>query len=396
MATPTVKQRWMRRLGAALIAVLAVPASSKAAFHLISIREFFPGTVAEPNAQYIVLQMYFDDQNLVDVHPVRIFDNTGGLLMTFDFPADLPPALSQTTILLATTQAATLFGVSAELSMGSAAIIPLGGGKICFDNIDCVSWGNYTGPATPSPTGTPYEMSTGLTLGQAVARDISGGSNPTQLDMADDTNNSAADFDCSDARPKNYAGGSGLLPADPPCSATPSTTVTTTTVTTTTFPPGEGQPIAGAKLKLKVSADPSKQKVVVIGKDRTIDLGGGRGSLDDPTLHGGSLRVVSLIAGALDDTYPLPAVGWSRLGSTGYRYRDATFRKIVVRRNRVVSVLGQGPALNHLLVRDPNPVSVVLTTGEERYCMLFGGRTSFKENKKFVARKAGAPTSCLP
>ena len=50
-------------LGALLVAAPAVQAS----FHLIKVREVYPGTTADPGSGYVELQMYAGGQNLVQL-----------------------------------------------------------------------------------------------------------------------------------------------------------------------------------------------------------------------------------------------------------------------------------------------------------------------------------------
>jgi hypothetical protein len=60
-----------------------------------------------------------------------------------------------------------------------------------------VAWGNFAGPL-PSPVGAPVSP-TGLPNGASITRDISAGC-ATLLEAADDTNDSAADFDLTTDR----------------------------------------------------------------------------------------------------------------------------------------------------------------------------------------------------
>ncbi|MBI1814738.1 MAG: hypothetical protein HYR72_07160 [Deltaproteobacteria bacterium] len=211
-----------RLFWSAIFATLCVPALAPPAFgsfHLMKIVEVFPGTSGSPNAQYVMLQMYSAGQNLVSGHFLRVYNATGGTVATFTFGANVGNGATQSTILIATAEAATLFGISKDLTM--TAVLPLAGGAVCFDAIpaDCVSWGNFTGDGSLLNTaGTPYESDYGLILGHAIRRDISGGTFPTLLEASDDTNNSAADFDCANtAMPKNNAGSSGSYTDGTPC-----------------------------------------------------------------------------------------------------------------------------------------------------------------------------------
>jgi len=209
----------MRRvLVASLAAALAVPSMASATFHLIKIVEIFPGSAGDPNAQYIMLQMYSAGQDLVSGHSVTVYDATGAVAGTFTFAGNVANGASQDYILLATTEAETLFSVTADLVITS--VIAAAGGKVCYENIDCVSWGNFAGSSTsPSPSGTPFGYPDGILTGHAIQRDISHG-NPSQLQAGDDTDDSRDDFDCTNtATPINNAGTSGTPYIDgTPCS----------------------------------------------------------------------------------------------------------------------------------------------------------------------------------
>jgi glucose/arabinose dehydrogenase len=168
-------------------------------------------------------------------------------------------------------------------------------------------------------------------------------------------------------------------------------------------PTGVDALLAGKRLKLT-----SRKSVATTSKDSTIDVGGGPGSADDPTLHGGSLRVLST-AGGFDNTYPMPASGWTYIGKPaaqrGYRYRDrdgsnGPVKLAVLRNGRRLRAIAVGPALGHTLSSNPDPVSIVLQTGDKHYCMRFGASTgaatTFAPDKRFSALNAAAPAACPP
>jgi hypothetical protein len=70
--------------------------------------------------------------------------------------------------------------------------------------IDCVSWGSYSAGSTDqggNATGTPFNQATGLVPGQSMTRKVTGGPRPAKLDEADDTNDSAADFESASPSP---------------------------------------------------------------------------------------------------------------------------------------------------------------------------------------------------
>lgn len=187
--------------------MVAMSGTGHALFHLTSIREIFAGTSTAPNAQFIELQMYSDNQRFLAGHGVAVFDASGTELAEFTFSSPVANGTSQDYILLATTEAEAAFDVSADLVM--TPVIPRGGGKVCFRQadgmlIDCAAWGNYTGEDTG--TGTPFNSPLGLVLDQSMERVISGGSDPEALDAEDDTDDSEADFDFASPTPTNNAG----------------------------------------------------------------------------------------------------------------------------------------------------------------------------------------------
>jgi len=199
---------WLLSLVLASAVTATLPAH--ASFHFIKIVEVFPGTAAAPGAQYVVLQMYAAGQNLVGGHSVLVFNAAGTQVASFSFPGNVANGLNQDKLLIGTTSAATFFGLSVNLTM--TAVIPLAGGRVCWDALDCVAWGNYTG--TSVGVGTPFNATGGgLRSGRAMKRrlDISGGA--TTLEAADDTGDSANDFVFATPAPKNNARVTGTVPA---------------------------------------------------------------------------------------------------------------------------------------------------------------------------------------
>ncbi len=198
------------RVLAVVAALFAAAAPSLATFHEIKVKEVFPGTVAAPNAQYVVLQAYAAGQVLLTGHALHVFDAAGAPVATFTFSATAANGANQMTLLIATTEAATLFGVPSDLPM--TASLPLTGGKVCWEALDCVAWGSYHGPATG--VGTPFNAPVGLERGQAMQRrlDVCAIGMPTILEACDDTDDSANDFVFAIPAPKNNADETGTVP----------------------------------------------------------------------------------------------------------------------------------------------------------------------------------------
>jgi hypothetical protein len=169
--------------------MLAAPAAL-ASFHLMRIREVYPGSEANPNAEYVELEMYAGGQNLVGGHFARTFDATGAPIATSTFPSNVANAANQSTLLLATPQAEAEFGIVADGPLTPAALPA--GGAVCWETIDCVSWGSFAG-SLPSPAGTPAAAG-GIPDGMALRRSIARGC-ATALESGDDTDQSQADFE---------------------------------------------------------------------------------------------------------------------------------------------------------------------------------------------------------
>ena len=214
-----LRTRWIR-LSAASAGVaisFALPATAAAVDHLIKLREVFAGSPTASGAQFIEAQFMNANQNLVAGNMFHVYGPTGTLIDTYTFAANVSGTATQSSLLVATPQATTFFGLDADLSMSPA--IPRGGGKVCYEDvdnatagiIDCVSWGSYSGDPDPDPgsgdnTGNPFAPSTGIPFGHSAERDISAG-NPSLLEAADDTGDSAADFlDRSNPVARNNAG----------------------------------------------------------------------------------------------------------------------------------------------------------------------------------------------
>lgn len=171
---------------------LIAPSIASATFHPLKVSEVHPGTAADPDAAFIELQAYQAGQNQVGNHMFRVYSDTAGRFTSFTIMGDVPNAQTQRTVLLADTAApGGVIADSTHPTLGDA--IDPNGGAVCFETIDCVAWGSFTGEGQlPSPTGGPVAP-TGIPDGSSVSRSIARGCG-TLLEDTDDTNDSASDF----------------------------------------------------------------------------------------------------------------------------------------------------------------------------------------------------------
>ena len=90
----------------------------------MSIREVFPGSTANPEQDYVELQMYAAGQNFVGGHTLDVYDATGAVVHTTTFPSrPLPSGANQQTILAGA--AASVVGVTPDyVDAGLTAIDP--------------------------------------------------------------------------------------------------------------------------------------------------------------------------------------------------------------------------------------------------------------------------------
>lgn len=194
--------------------VVAAASPARALFHLMMVTEVLAGTSTAPGAHVIEMQMYAENQRFLTGHEVAVFNAAGEEIDAFTFTGPVANGANQAYVLLATEQAEAEFGVEADLAI--TPVLTAGGGSVCFrsadgGNIDCASWGNYSGD--DAATGTPFNATLGLLPGQSMERVTSGGSDPQALDAEDDTNDSEVDFEGSSPSPTNNAGG-GAEPGD--------------------------------------------------------------------------------------------------------------------------------------------------------------------------------------
>jgi hypothetical protein len=181
----------------AAITLLAFAPAAGASFHLIKVREVYPGAA---NTSFVELQAYASGQNLVGGHALKLYGSTGALLHTSTLSGAVANAQNQVTILIGDSSVEASLGVKPDL-VDSGLEVPAAGGAACWNAggvpADCVTWGNFSGAsalqsATGTSGGSPASAA-GITAGKAIRRSIAPNCS-TLLEDSDDTNVSVADF----------------------------------------------------------------------------------------------------------------------------------------------------------------------------------------------------------
>jgi hypothetical protein len=172
--------------------------SAGAAQHLMKVREVHAGSLLDANVDFVELQMYQLAQTQLNGHKLIVY-TAGGSTNECPINANVTNGNNQATILFATSQAQTALSTTADFTI--PPILSGSGGAVCFDDIDCVSWGSFPGGATDRDGGPGTPEPGGIPVGDSIDRRIDVGGSPTALEAADDTNNSSNDFEPEDPSP---------------------------------------------------------------------------------------------------------------------------------------------------------------------------------------------------
>ncbi len=184
--------------------------SAMATFHEMSIREVYAGSALEPANEYVELQMWRSGQNLVGTHVLRTYGPGGGEIKANVLPSNVPGDANQSAILIASAEAASNFGVDVDAELTPSNQLDPNGGAVCWEAIDCVSWGSFSG-SLPSPAGTQAQA---IPSEMALRRTIAPGC-PTLLEPTDDRDNSAVDFSAVFPSPRPNS----VAPSERACAA---------------------------------------------------------------------------------------------------------------------------------------------------------------------------------
>jgi hypothetical protein len=198
-------------LGAAAFAT----SPAKAEFHLVKISEIGVSADGPSDSHYLELQMYSAGQNQMAGHNVTIWDEDGlappmalpgpidELTLSVGNPAN---AQSQRTVLIGDVQIAGrdyTLDFTPYFDPGVTNNL-LSAGAICFEDVDCVSWGgaSFTGAGHLPDGTTPFDGPVASLLGVTAHQRTLARGCATALDTADDTNDAAADFTAGTPTPR--------------------------------------------------------------------------------------------------------------------------------------------------------------------------------------------------
>ncbi len=207
---------------AALLGAFAIqsirPQTALAAFHIAQINEVMVGFNGNPDIQYVEIDQPFGAQPFVGGTQLAAFGPTGNFIgIVLVVPNQVA---NGDTWIMGTPQFETASGIQADFEFAPGMISPTGG-MVCWgatsgasapnNHVDCLAYGNYTGPVIPSP---PTETSGPGDCQRSLTRFTDAtfpGPNPPTHTYA--YGNNLNDFSLATATPRNNTGATGTLTA---------------------------------------------------------------------------------------------------------------------------------------------------------------------------------------
>ncbi|MBI4606298.1 MAG: hypothetical protein HY721_30405 [Planctomycetes bacterium] len=194
----------MRKLSGVVFAVFlslaaGLPATARASFHFMRISEVLGQFRGDPRIQFVELQLAAAGHNFVGGHKVIFQDAAGTKTGEVTFPGKVDNGANGANILVGTAAFAAAFGVAVDLVLPEGVMAPLSG-RVCFDTVDCVAYGAYTGPnpghGAPAP-GFSADGAKSLTL---------------KVVTLPGPGDNSADYELRDPTPRNNKGETGTIP----------------------------------------------------------------------------------------------------------------------------------------------------------------------------------------
>lgn len=193
-----------------MLSLVLIPHVGEASFHKANIAEIMTSYAGDANVQFVEIVMNSAGENFVAGTTLSAFDSSGGFTAAvLTVPGDVQSGAGRRW-LMATAAFEAASGLSADFLFSPA--LPISGGMICWgkpndlmnpdDYVDCVAYGDYTGPSN-THTGVPtYRTPEGHSLRRTS-----------------DINDSLSDFECGDpADPENNAFATTTMSATQTCS----------------------------------------------------------------------------------------------------------------------------------------------------------------------------------
>ena len=139
-----------------LLALVGLPLwapTASATFHLMEIREVYPGLRRSGRRVRRAADVCGRSESRRRTHPPHLrlrpapCPDRNAVLPRATFPR----GPTRATILMATPEAEAQFGVAADGSLSPPGQLDPTGGAVCWESLDCVSWGNSSGRRLPRP-----------------------------------------------------------------------------------------------------------------------------------------------------------------------------------------------------------------------------------------------------
>jgi len=158
-------------------ALLGLPFSATATFHLVSISEVGSGFGGDGAVQFVELRLDGGGQNNLTDTRLTIFDAAGNATVLLLSDSGVPNAASGSNVLYATAAFTTATGITPDFEIPAGIVTPTG--MICWgapgvippdpdtwdankpeNYVDCVAYGSYAQPTRPE-SGTPTTLGPG-------------------------------------------------------------------------------------------------------------------------------------------------------------------------------------------------------------------------------------------
>ena len=187
-----MRRNWKAALAApaVLAAVALAAAPAQATFHLkCPSARSTPARPRTPAASTSSCRCTRRDRISSAATILRTY-SAAGVTTTTTLPADVKGGANQSTILIAGGETeATFPGIVPDAFLKGVNLLDPAGGAVCWENLDCVSWGSFSGSVLSPAGGNAPAIPDGNALRRTIAPGCA-----SLLEMGDDHNDSATDF----------------------------------------------------------------------------------------------------------------------------------------------------------------------------------------------------------